>query len=272
LDSTGLYYYGARYYDANIGRFISADTIVPHPSDPQSLNRYSYCRNNPLRYTDPSGHGDGDNDDDDSDEFSPPDDYENYLSFVHNGGNLNYTDWKQSMERHTNLDFLGLGPWGLFCDLGNSYLYFKEGDIKNGFISLGFAVPGLGDIPEFIKGGKAFVKLADEGDDLYDTSKSSKFIPNPGGKLGGPLHRATIDDVKTYFEARGFKVDTEVYIPTPGGNKPNRYGDIVIRKGDSQIVIQVGVSTKGGDPIARERRALEDLMMNGWHVGFIPYK
>jgi RHS repeat-associated protein len=55
-DSTGLYYYGARYYDAALGRFISADTIVPNPSNPQSLNRYSYVLNNPLRYTDPTGH------------------------------------------------------------------------------------------------------------------------------------------------------------------------------------------------------------------------
>jgi RHS repeat-associated protein len=57
LDGTGLYYYGARYYDAEIGRFISADTIVPDPANPQSLNRYSYCLNNPLKYVDPSGHG-----------------------------------------------------------------------------------------------------------------------------------------------------------------------------------------------------------------------
>ena len=43
LDQDGLYYYGARYYDATIGRFISADSIVPDPANPQSLNRYSYC-------------------------------------------------------------------------------------------------------------------------------------------------------------------------------------------------------------------------------------
>ena len=46
----------ARYYDPEIGRFISADTIVPDPTNPQSLNRYSYCLNNPLKYIDPSGH------------------------------------------------------------------------------------------------------------------------------------------------------------------------------------------------------------------------
>jgi RHS repeat-associated protein len=55
-DNTGLYYYGARYYDPEIGRFISADTIVSSPANPQSLNRYSYCLNNPLKYIDPSGH------------------------------------------------------------------------------------------------------------------------------------------------------------------------------------------------------------------------
>ncbi|MFC2027120.1 RHS repeat-associated core domain-containing protein [Chloroflexota bacterium] len=56
LDDTGLYFYNARYYDATIGRFISADTIVPDPFDPQGWNRYSYCENNPLIYIDPTGH------------------------------------------------------------------------------------------------------------------------------------------------------------------------------------------------------------------------
>jgi RHS repeat-associated protein len=51
----GLYFYRGRWYDAALGRFIQADTIVPDPADPQALNRYSYVLNNPLRYTDPSG-------------------------------------------------------------------------------------------------------------------------------------------------------------------------------------------------------------------------
>ena len=56
MDGTGLYYYGARYYDPAIGRFISADIIVQSPANPQTLNRYSYCINNPLKYIDPTGH------------------------------------------------------------------------------------------------------------------------------------------------------------------------------------------------------------------------
>jgi hypothetical protein len=117
LDLTGLLYYHARMYDPNLGRFVSADSIVPGaasgagggaatigraagtqlkaltvdfhepgfvstvngenrlrfwfqmdeeerqqagspwgPANPQALNRYSYTLNNPLRYTDPTGH------------------------------------------------------------------------------------------------------------------------------------------------------------------------------------------------------------------------
>ncbi|MCO6452039.1 MAG: RHS repeat-associated core domain-containing protein [Caldilineales bacterium] len=52
----GLYFYGARWYDASLARFVQPDTIVPEPGNPQSLNRYSYTLNNPLRYTDPTGH------------------------------------------------------------------------------------------------------------------------------------------------------------------------------------------------------------------------
>ena len=47
--------YGARHYWPDFGRFISPDTIVPEPGNPQALNRYSYANNNALRYTDPSG-------------------------------------------------------------------------------------------------------------------------------------------------------------------------------------------------------------------------
>jgi RHS repeat-associated protein len=54
LDNTGIYYYGARYYDPELRRFISPDPIMD-PYNPQNLNRYSYVLNNPYRYTDPTG-------------------------------------------------------------------------------------------------------------------------------------------------------------------------------------------------------------------------
>jgi hypothetical protein len=39
-----------------LGRFVSADSIVPGAGNPQAFNRYSYVLGNPLRYTDPTGH------------------------------------------------------------------------------------------------------------------------------------------------------------------------------------------------------------------------
>jgi RHS repeat-associated protein len=55
-DDTGLYYYNARYYDPVLCKFITPDTLVQDPYDPQSLNRYSYCLNNPVKNVDPTGH------------------------------------------------------------------------------------------------------------------------------------------------------------------------------------------------------------------------
>ena len=48
--------YNARFYSPHLGRFISADSIVPNPGDTKSYDRYSYVAGNPLRFNDPSGH------------------------------------------------------------------------------------------------------------------------------------------------------------------------------------------------------------------------
>jgi RHS repeat-associated protein len=54
-----LYQMGARWYDSELGRWISPDTIIPDPANPQSFNRLSYVRNNPLKLVDPSGFCEG---------------------------------------------------------------------------------------------------------------------------------------------------------------------------------------------------------------------
>jgi hypothetical protein len=50
--------YRSRFLSTQIARFTQPDTIVPNLYDPQSLNRYSYARNNPVNATDPTGHAD----------------------------------------------------------------------------------------------------------------------------------------------------------------------------------------------------------------------
>lgn len=52
---TELLYYEARYYDPVVGRFVSTDPWSGELTDPQSLNKYAYTRNNPVKYVDPSG-------------------------------------------------------------------------------------------------------------------------------------------------------------------------------------------------------------------------
>jgi RHS repeat-associated protein len=52
----GLMDYKARFYSPYLNHFTQPDSIVPDPYHPQDWDRYSYARNNPLKYTDPSGH------------------------------------------------------------------------------------------------------------------------------------------------------------------------------------------------------------------------
>jgi len=52
---SNLFYFGARYYNPILGRFISKDLANPDYEDPQSLNRYIYCLNNPLICVDIDG-------------------------------------------------------------------------------------------------------------------------------------------------------------------------------------------------------------------------
>jgi len=54
-EETGLSYYELRFYNSAIARFMSRDPWGGDIRDPQSLNKYSYVQNNPLKYTDPTG-------------------------------------------------------------------------------------------------------------------------------------------------------------------------------------------------------------------------
>ena len=52
---TGWYYLNARYYDPNVGRFISPDAILGANGGLQGYNLFAYCNNNPVMYIDPNG-------------------------------------------------------------------------------------------------------------------------------------------------------------------------------------------------------------------------
>jgi RHS repeat-associated protein len=65
IDEMGFIHMNGRVYDPSIGRFLSVDSTVPYIFKSQSYNRYSYTRNNPLKYKDPSGYYDYNDDWDD---------------------------------------------------------------------------------------------------------------------------------------------------------------------------------------------------------------
>jgi RHS repeat-associated protein len=54
--SIGLYFYGARWYDPYLNRWIQPDSIIPDPLNPIDFDRFAYTRNNPTKYRDPTGH------------------------------------------------------------------------------------------------------------------------------------------------------------------------------------------------------------------------
>ena len=53
--ATGLIYMQQRYYDSQLGRFLSVDPVAPDPSKDQNFSRYKYANNNPYRFIDPDG-------------------------------------------------------------------------------------------------------------------------------------------------------------------------------------------------------------------------
>jgi RHS repeat-associated protein len=99
-DSTGLCYYGARYYDSEIGRFVARDQNRGRISQPQSLNRYTYCINNPLRYIDIDGRDYFDP------EWAKEWQYENITGYSWNAAMRSLALWLQNV--HTKL----MSAWG----------------------------------------------------------------------------------------------------------------------------------------------------------------
>jgi hypothetical protein len=52
-----LHFYNARWYDSSLGRFTSPDSIIPEQTQGvQAWDRYAYVNNNPMLYTDSTGH------------------------------------------------------------------------------------------------------------------------------------------------------------------------------------------------------------------------
>ena len=135
-DGNGLLYARMRFYSPWLGRFITKDPLTGVASDSQSLHRYVYALNNPMRFLDYSG-----------------------LSPLEMSG-------ASGLDYHLLLDACGFIPgYGEFCDVGNALFYAFEGDWGNAGISLLAVVPVIGDVGKTgriagkgIKAGEKFLK------------------------------------------------------------------------------------------------------------------
>jgi RHS repeat-associated protein len=202
-----LMYYGARYYDPFTRQFIQPDTILPDIYDPQQLNRYAYARNNPYKYTDPTGH---------------------FLDLAVDLGFIAYDAWTILKDPTDWTNWAALG-----ADVGGAIIPFATG--------LGLAVRAGAKLDDVAKIGKAGNKLGKGGsktvsatgkvDDIAETGGSiikkmlgSKKGAYGGGKVGDNLKPQpkvgkgkNIIDVKGGKHSQGhWKSPTEFGLGGPG--------------------------------------------------------
>ncbi len=243
---SGLLYAGARYYNPDIAQFIQPDNVVGDVYNPQDLNKYAYARNNPYRYTDPNG------------------------EFVEDIFFILWDIYDIKKEGFTTLNAVSLGV-----------------DI------LGLAVPFVGGGGRVIKGGAKATKIVDRANDvrkvasgvdkISDVVRSvdrggsvSKInnVKNPGGRLGGSVHRETVGKVGSEIE-RQFESGSVI----SGGGGPeraikidgkNRFPDIHANINGRDVFINVGRTRASGEKVSREIPAITDLSKVG-KTEFVPY-
>ena len=109
---TSLYYLQARYYDPDTGRFISPDALPVAGNDYiQGLNRYAYCYNNPVMYSDPTG-------------YSTEGLYEAIASIVMLSGltNIGFVWWEPIIKSDYSYEVI----YGITEDVANTLNWFYE--------------------------------------------------------------------------------------------------------------------------------------------------
>ncbi len=161
-DFTQLAYYGARYYNPSIGRFMSVDPAGIDITNPQSWNRYAYVQNNPFSYVDPDGE---------------------ILETAWDVFNisLGVISFKQSVSKGNYFDAL-LDAGGIAIDSAAAVIPVIPG--------------GVGTIIKASRAGKVAAQLAKNANRV---NKVIKNIPN-NGILDPKTIRFTQDSAKRYFK------------------------------------------------------------------------
>jgi RHS repeat-associated protein len=211
-------------------------SVDPQAEQYPSWSPYVYTLDNPMKYVDPDG---------------------------------------QAAETIADVASVGMSAYDLW----------QEPSWENaGWLALDIVCAGVPFLPAagIVRHAGKLEKLADaiglgkvlgKADDAVDVAKA---VPNPGGRLGGPAHRAGVADAADFagseFKGQNVSVTLEGKITTPGGEKGTRYGDVVVTREKQPVkVYQVGKTLKDGKtPVSRERAAIRDIQKQGIETEFFP--
>ena len=239
-EETGLHYNRYRYYDPHIGRYLSPDPL----GQIDGPNPYSYAANDPFNLFDPYGL---------------------YACDELTSGLLRA--------------LLGQIPFFDAIDAALQGNYTAAaGYAALDLASIAFPPARLAKLAKLARLAKGADNVADTANTARRANNAVKKAPNPHGSRGGPEHRKKIGERIRELEREGHKhvgggSKKEKVVKTPHGCKTCRRPDITTRTPDGDIYREnVGRSTKGGGPVARERRALDDIeQATGQRPGYTPY-
>ena len=241
---TGLDYFGARYMSSAQGRFTSPDLpfIDQHPDDPQSWNLYSYVRNNPLRYTDPTGRC-----------LRPGETVSSCLDYLIGGakaiGNIP-SDVANLPNRASNVLIAPLTDYR-FPDLVSPTFQPSNRDQADGMEAMQISMAASG-----------IAETATAGIASGTAAVVSEAAPT-GGRLGNAATRAQNASIADSLESRGFTVTggggrlPEEHLPGPGGGRQGgTFVDVTaVRDGRTVRAQTIDTRADGLTPTTREANA-----------------
>jgi len=103
--------------------------------------------------------------------------------------------------------------------------------------------------------------------------KTNKKTPNPNGRKGCEAHQSLIKKMVAFIVSLGLFPVEERMIITKDGKK--RFADVVGLDDSGELIeiVQVGITNKNGEPVSRERQAIEEIeKATGKKVRFVAYK
>jgi RHS repeat-associated protein len=230
-EETGLYYFGARYYDPVIGRFIQPDTMIANRFDPQAYDRYAYARDNPLEYVDPNGH---------AWQIFSGEYWKNLAHRLFIGGNG--TPQLDPNSEQALASAAGIGPTQLTDENGNpisgGQATIQVGmAVVNGVLQTGMMLTGEGEAEGVVKAGEEVVqgekaagaaaKLEDAGTASLQGQKGSYVHEFKSGKkyIGKGTEKRMKQSAKDVAEANNDKVVKSQFEPSDPNTDEQAFKD-----------------------------------------------